>query len=105
MCTEMEGSTAQDRAKRYTDAVSALNNGDWRQAQHLSMHLLREVPANANVYFVAGVAALELLQMPLAVQCLQHAVELDPTRPDFIAQLAKALAQAGEPGKALDAAD
>jgi tetratricopeptide (TPR) repeat protein len=101
----MEVSTAEDRARRYADAVSALNKGDWRQAQHLSMHLLREVPTNANVYFVAGVAALELLQMPLAVQCLQHAVELNPTRPDYIAQLAKALVQAGEPGKALDAAD
>jgi tetratricopeptide (TPR) repeat protein len=94
-----------ERAKRYAEAANALNNADWRQAQHLSMHLLREIPPNASVYFIAGVAARELQQTPLAIQCLERAVQLSPTRIDYMAQLARALAQASEPRKALAVAD
>jgi tetratricopeptide (TPR) repeat protein len=94
-----------DHARRYADAVKALNVSDWRQAQHLSMHLLREVPPNASVYLIAGIAARELQQTPLAIQCLERAVQLSPARMDYMAQLARAFAQASEPGKALAAAD
>lgn len=101
----MHGSPVNDQARRYAEAVDALNRRDWQQAQHLSMHLLREVPSNPSVYFVAGIAARELHQTPLAIQCLQHAVRFAPTRADYMAQLARAFAQASEPGKALAAAD
>ena len=90
---------------RYREAVDALNQGDWARAQHLAMHLLREIPPHAGVYFVAGVAARELLQVPLALQCLDCAVQLNPKRADYMAQLARCLAQASEPGKALEVAD
>jgi Tfp pilus assembly protein PilF len=90
---------------RYSAAVDALNKGDWKQAQRLSMQLLREVPPHAGVCFVAGVAARELMQIPLALQCLQRAVELNPVRPDYLAQFAQALSQANEPRAAVEIAD
>ena len=101
----MQTAPGTDHAKRYGEAVEALNKRDWQQAQHISMHLLREVPSHAGVYFVAGVAARELMQMPLAIECLQRAVQINPTRPDYMAQLARALAQASKPGQALETAD
>ena len=90
---------------RYAEAIDALNRGDWARAQNVAMHLLREVPPHAGVYFVAGVAARELLQIPLALECLRTAVELNPKRADYVAQLARALSQASEPGQALVVAD
>lgn len=89
-----------DPRARYHQAFDALNRSDWRTAQSLAMALLREVPPHAGVCFVAGVASRELLQLPLAIELLGHAVRLDPVRPDCAAQLARALAQAGEPAKA-----
>ena len=95
----------EDQRRRYAAAVDALNRGDWSGAQDLSMHLLREVPPHAGVYFVAGVAARELLQIPLALECLMRAVQLNPDRPDYMAQLARGFAQASEPGRAHEVAD
>ena len=94
-----------DQRKRYGESVDALNKGDWKQAQYLSMSLMREVPPHAGVYFVAGVSARELFQIPLALQCLQRAIELNPLRPDYLAQFAQALSQANEPRAALEIAD
>jgi len=96
---------SDDQKQRYAAAVDALNRADWNQAQQLAMPLIREVGSHAGVYFVAGVAARELLQIPLALECLQRAVAINPGRADYMAQLARALAQASEPGKALVAAD
>ena len=97
----MGGTPGQDRSdqatsdqkQRYTAAIAALNAGDWAKAQQLAMPLLREAPHHAGVSFVAGVAAMQLQQMPLAVACLQRAVERNPTRADYFAQFARALAQ------------
>ena len=83
----------REQGDRYASAVAALNAGDWKQAQHLAMYLLREMPQHAGVSFVAGVAAMQLQQMPLAVACLQRAVELNPARADYAAQFARSLAQ------------
>ncbi|QSX77342.1 tetratricopeptide repeat-containing sulfotransferase family protein [Agrilutibacter solisilvae] len=88
----MSGPTP-DQASRYSAAVAALNAGDWARAQQLAMYLLREVPGHAGVAFVAGVAAMQLRQMPLAASCLQRSVELNPNRADYLAQYARALAQ------------
>lgn len=99
------GAPTQDQRARYGEAVHALNHGDWLRAQDLAMHLIREVPLHAGVYFVAGVAARELSQVPLALECLQRAVHLNPARADYMAQLARGLAQASEPGRAIEAAD
>jgi predicted Zn-dependent protease len=105
--TEMQMQTAptEEQKSRYGQAVDALNRGDWKQAQKLAMDLVREVPPHGGVYFVAGGAARELMQIPLALQCLQRAVELNPARPDYLAQFARALSQASEPRIALEMAD
>ena len=94
-----------DQRRRYAESIEALNRGDWTKAQHLAMYLLKEVPPHGGIYFVAGVSARELLQVPLAIECLRRAVELSPERADYHAQLARAFAQASEPGLALKAAD
>ena len=69
------------------------------------MGLVRDAPPHAGVYFVAGVAARELLQMPLAIECLRRSTSLNPKRPDYAAQLARALAQASLPSEAVSVAD
>ncbi len=101
----VRGAVSTDPRERYHEAIEALNRGDWRTAQSLSMALLREVPPHAGVCFVAGVAARELLQIPLAIELLEQAVRLNPARPDYFAQLARALAQASEPSRAYQAAE
>lgn len=94
-----------DPRARYQQAVEALNRGDWASAQSTAMALLRGVPPHAGVCFVAGVAARELRQVPLAIELLAQAVRLNPARPDYLAQLARALAQASEPARAFEAAE
>jgi tetratricopeptide (TPR) repeat protein len=101
MPTPLPGTPEQ----RYAASVAALNAGDWRGAQHLAMHLLREIPPHGGVYFVAGVAALQLQQMPLAMECLQRATRLSPGRADYLAQLARAFSQARMSTEALRTAD
>lgn len=95
---------SQDPRQRYHQAIEALNRGDWKHAQALAMALMHDAPPHAGVCFVAGVAAREQLQIPLAIQCLEQAVRLNPDRPDYLAQLARAWAQASEPGRALEVA-
>lgn len=94
-----------DPRERYHQAIDALNASDWPRALSLAMALLREVPPHAGVCFVAGVAAREQLQVPLAIELLSQAVRLNPSRPDYHAQLARAYAQASEPSRAYEAAE
>ena len=101
----MQASPNEEQKARYQAAVEALNRGDWTRAQQLAMGLVRDVPPHGGVYFVAGVAARELLQIPLAIECLRRAVSLSPQRADYFAQLARALAQASLPSDAVAAAD
>lgn len=79
-------------AAAYARAVGALNRGAWQEAGALADRLLRARPDHAGVHFVAGVAALQLQQMPRALGHLQKAVELNPQRADYLAQFARALA-------------
>jgi len=105
MENRMQSAPTPEQKSRYQAAVDALNRADWVNAQQLAMGLVRDVPPHAGVYFVAGVAARELLQMPLAIECLRRSVDLNPTRPDYAAQLARALAQASLPSEAVPVAD
>lgn len=94
-----------DPKLRYLQAVDALNRSDWKTAQALAMRLVREEQPRAGVYFVAGVAARELSQIPLAIECLENSMRLNPGRPDYMAHLARAWAQASEPRRAMELAD
>ncbi|MGH8159163.1 MAG: sulfotransferase [Rhodanobacter sp.] len=80
-----------DPARLYAQAISAYQQGDWRQARELSMQLLPQSPRHAGVHYLAGVSALALLQMPHALTYLQRACMLDPGRADYSTQFAKAL--------------
>lgn len=95
----------QDPARRYAAAVDALNRGDWPQAQALVQPLLAQAPAHGGVWFVAGVAALHLRQLPQAAERLDRAARLSPERADYWAHLARALMELSLPGPALAAAD
>jgi tetratricopeptide (TPR) repeat protein len=94
-----------EAAQRYRAAVEALNRGDWPRAQALAGPLLREAPDHAGVHFVVGVASLHLAQMPQAMARLQSAVQLNPQRPDYLAQFARGLAMSRMFREALAAAE
>ncbi|HET6631121.1 MAG TPA: sulfotransferase [Rhodanobacteraceae bacterium] len=94
-----------DPATLYAEAVAALNRADWSRARALTGQLLGAVPQHAGVHFVAGVAALELHDLPVALKHLHRAATLSPKRADYAAQLARALAAASLLKEALIAAD
>lgn len=95
----------QDPARRYAAAVDALNRGQWAEAQSLAQPLLKEVPGLGGPWFVSGVAALNLRQLPLAAEQLDRAARLSPARADYWAYLARALMELSLPGPAQRAAD
>lgn len=90
----MQPDQAVEPVKIYNQAIDALNRGAWLQAQALAEQVGKLVPDHAGVHFVAGVAALELRQMAVAIDRLQRAVKLNPARPDYAAQFARALVTA-----------
>ena len=95
----------RDPARQYAAAVEALNRGRWSEAQALARPLLQQAPGHGGVWFVAGVAALNLRQLPQAAECLDRAARLSPDRADYWAQLARALIELMLTGPALRAAD
>ena len=94
-----------DPARRYASAVDALNRGAWAEAQALIQPLTREASGHGGVWFVSGVAALNLRQLPLAAEHLDRAARLSPGRADYWAYLARALMELSLLGPALRAAD
>lgn len=94
-----------DPSQLHAQAIDAFNRRDWPRAQALAMQLLPLAPRQAATHYIAGVASLELGQLPHALKLLHQAVMLDPRRADVVAQFAKALCQARLFGEALSAAD
>lgn len=88
----------------YAQAVEALNRGQWRLAQRLAAQVAPYAPRHGGVHFVAGVAALQLQQVPLALGHLRRAVESGPERADYRAQYARALAMDQQSSEAVAAA-
>lgn len=89
----------------YAQAIAALNRGEWQKAQSLAMSLLKQAPHHAGVHYVAGAAALQLGQMPLAAELSRRAVSLNPERADYAAQLARVLAVGRFIREAVEVAD
>jgi tetratricopeptide (TPR) repeat protein len=83
-----------DPAELYAQLTSAFKQRAWQQAQQLAERLLLLAPGHAGVHYLAGMATLELQQMPAALEYLRKAVVLDPARVDFMVQFAKALSLA-----------
>jgi tetratricopeptide (TPR) repeat protein len=94
-----------DASQLHTQAINAFNRRDWPRAQALSLQLLPLAAQSATTHYIAGVASLELGQLPHALKLLHRAVMLEPKRADVAAQFAKALCQARLFGEALSAAD
>ncbi|GAB3385840.1 tetratricopeptide repeat-containing sulfotransferase family protein [Lysobacter fragariae] len=101
----MNSTTPIDPAQLYHQAVEALNRSDWPRALTLARQLVPIKSDHAGVHFVAGVAAMQLKQMPMALQHLKAAVTLNPNRADYAAQWARALASASLFREAVEAAD
>jgi tetratricopeptide (TPR) repeat protein len=78
----------------YKRAVDALNAHQWSQALRLAQRSLQWVPEHAGVNFVAGVALLELKQIPAALTHLRRATALNPQRADYAVQMARVLIMA-----------
>jgi tetratricopeptide (TPR) repeat protein len=90
--------------KIFDAAAAALRSGDWLRAKQLAASLIPEMPSSAAPLFMAGIAALELRQLPFAVESLSRAASLDPTRADYLAQLSRALVAMRNNADALSAA-
>jgi tetratricopeptide (TPR) repeat protein len=89
----------------YVRAVEAMNRGQWLQAQQLVGQVEKHAPAHAGVHFIAGVSALQLQQLPLAIEHLEKATLNSPGRADYFAQYARALAISGRQREAVAVAD
>jgi tetratricopeptide (TPR) repeat protein len=94
-----------DPARLYAQAIEALNSGRWAQAQQLAAQVASGAPRHAGPHYIAGVAALQLQQLPLALGHLQRAAGYSPDRVDYLAQYARALAMAFRMQEALQVAD
>jgi tetratricopeptide (TPR) repeat protein len=81
-----------DSTRAYTKLIAAFNQNDWPRVQQRAAQLLPIAPHDPVVHFMAGVAYMQMQQMPLALDCLLKATQLEPSRADFLVQYAKALA-------------
>lgn len=90
-------------ADRYARALAACQRGQWSQALELATGLLMQSPQHADAHYIAGIASLELRRMPSALQHLNRATELDPSRVQFAVARARTLSMAQMP--AVDAAN
>jgi Flp pilus assembly protein TadD len=80
-----------DPAELYAQATAAFSQKEWRKALELATPLLPLAPNGAELHHLAGISALELQQMPQALQYLQRAMVLYPQRADYATHFAKAL--------------
>lgn len=81
-----------DSATLFAQLTTSFNQRAWPKAQTLATELLSIAPPHPAVHYIAGVAAMELQQMPKALSHLHQAADLDPNRVDILTQFAKALA-------------
>jgi len=81
-----------DPSHLYGQLIEAFNQRRWPLAQGLAARLLPMAPNHGGVCYIAGVACLEMQQMPQALGLLHKAAELEPLRADIATQFAKALA-------------
>jgi tetratricopeptide (TPR) repeat protein len=94
-----------DSSALFLELTRAFNQRAWSKAQALAERLLPLAPQHATTHYIAGVAALELQQMPQALTRLHVAAELAPARGDFVTQFAKALSLVKMTREAREAAD
>lgn len=77
---------------QFAELSDAFNQRAWSRTLALATGLLSTAPRHPALHYMAGVAALELQQLPKALAHLHQAVDLAPKQVDFVTQFAKALA-------------
>lgn len=88
--------TPEQIKRLYADSIGRLNHGDWPGAALIAKRLMSQVHDHAGLQFIAGVAAMGMRQLGPAIAHLREAVRLNPQRQDYLAQLARAYAGAGD---------
>lgn len=89
-----QGTTVIDSTRAFGKLVAAFNQNDWPRVQQRAAQLLIVAPNDARVHFMAGVAFLQMQQMPKALEHLLKATHIEPRRADYVAHYANALALA-----------
>ena len=74
---------------RHTQAIQALNHGQYRRAAELARALLLEDDAFADGWFILGLVAAANVRIAKALELISRAVELAPGHPEYLAQQAK----------------
>lgn len=94
-----------DPAASFAELSQAFNRRDWPRTLQLANRLLPGMPKHPLLRYIAGVAEMELQNMPMALTHLHVATDLEPLRSDFAAQFAKALVLVKMLREAREAAD
>lgn len=94
-----------DMTQLYGQLCTAFNQRNWRQALDLAARVRAVAPREPSVFYIAGIANLEMQDIPQALGCLKMAVTLAPERADYGAQLAKVFTIANLNRDAKTAAD
>lgn len=94
-----------DLSQLRTQLIAAFQQHAWPHVQQLAAQLLPLTPGDGDAHFFAGIASLELQQLPQALAHLDAASRLFPDRADFATQYARALVMTRQLGDARRAAD
>ena len=85
-----QGRRLSEARSLYAEAVGAMNRAQWPLARELGMRLLRMAPDNANAHFIVGMANSRLQEVEAAINHLKRATLLNPDRPEYWVELARA---------------
>jgi tetratricopeptide (TPR) repeat protein len=88
----------------HEQARAALRQHDFAGLHVLATQMLKLVPASTEAHYLAGVGALELRQVGVALEHLHRAASGEPRRADYAVQFARALVRAHRPSDALQVA-
>ena len=78
----------------------AFSQQNWPQVSRLCQQLLRDNPNNAEVHFVLGLMSGHHGKTITAIKAFRRVIDIDPTRLDAHAQLARCLVMRGDHGEA-----
>ncbi|HEX7814434.1 tetratricopeptide repeat-containing sulfotransferase family protein [Dyella sp.] len=81
-----------DPAHVFSGLIEAFNRHAWPATRQAGERLLTIAPDHPMVCYMTGIAAMELGDMTRALDLLYKATQIEPGRPDFATQYAKALA-------------
>ena len=93
------------QAREYVAAVDAMNRADWMSAFSLAKKLLVDAPELGQLHYIAAISALYMGLTKESLRYSLDAVRLAPQKPEYLVQLAKAVAREQFPQSALPFAD